>query len=1337
MSKITSESSNYRPKKFIKSNGINNLPKVAKKTISTTNEKIITTTKNKKIFISESTSNMTGPGSIIKIDNQNPNQKFYKLTTYSSNNNFHPIQVNQQPKEILLQNNNINTNQNTNVITNLNKNIIYNNNPFNNNDYYESKYQQKITHTNKEYNESGGYSSCSYDVKRTKKTIKYNYNSPERSPKILVKSILCSPISVSYTEIDKPILNKAYNEYKEETEETEIMIKTKMKKIWENEGKCVTESNFSYIGDNNYNNNNDIIEEYEKKIEELNSTVYSLKNIKTTLEQQIEELTNNLNNKEFLNMGMQSFHFNFIKFNKNNNKIDNELLCWNEIIQKENINSINIVKTKNIKKPLLIQNLEKIDIYRKKKQKNVIEYGTYLEILTPNTTTKYFSNISIEYGNEIYIPGKVKFKNKKQSLKGFDILRKPKQKYIIQYIDEIKISMDTNLKLKQKPKFNNIIEETNNIFIPSKKKELFTWDTFFGQELYILAKKKKKKKFEIVFLDDIEILKTPRPQNEIQFNETIGIIPEPKAPFEINFTEEFYIPESINKLKAIPKPINKIVNRDKIRLLGKNIGKNIIQKVSLIEIYPLIKQKIIEYVENDSIFIPGLIRPDNVIEEGDYIQIFPEYIKSIELICETCDLINIFGFDIPKNEQQTLEGFDIISITKPINENIIEQIDPIFIEPTPKMPNLDIEYGDEVFIEQLLKPENDMITLKGFTILKSEKPLNEIEFIDEIELQPEVKQPFELLFQNNELFSIESIKKPENKLHRIDGFEIIINKPKTKIIMEKVNDINILGKIKSNVLVVEFGDEIIIEEEDRPIYKKQRTEEVKLLKKPKMKNIKQNTSSFQLLKKFKLKSIKPKNKIQKCENINLYPKTIKKNNKLEIYFGEELYIEGIIKPNEEKEIITEPKKPIKLICQKKESFTIKHLKKTKNKNKIHRIGAFDILKQLKPNNNIYQKLSRFYIGGNKKITKNIDYYYNINRYYDNIIENAENFQIISVSIRELYQQRLQGFMICKKEKKPFEMEKNYNFIILKEYDTLFGRSMWKNLYIQNEHFNIQNERKFKNEIQDDFLIEGNSQSSKFKDTFLINDSFTNSRDLSSDICRFCGGKKRLNDDFVSDKKINILKSKKENYNYRKNTNNSNVHVVKNNLYKTLLALPQNEIDYINNIEISYINENNKYIYNSDDEEIRSKKYYQNNINNYNKKYNINKNAKIFEYNKNYNNNLSSNTTSDICNISQTTDDFRKYENNTLKTSKRIKTSNIVRKRIIHGNEINYNNYNNYQKGFSRYTFYRQFSNSGGETSNRMYQSKSKSQLKTIPLNKNKRRKLFRFEEGKGIKIIYQ
>ena len=323
------------------------------------------------------------------------------------------------------------------------------------------------------------------------------------------------------------------------------------------------------------------------------------------------------------------------------------------------------------------------------------------------------------------------------------------------------------------------------------------------------------------------------------------------------------------------------------------------------------------------------------------------------------------------------------------------------------------------------------------------------------------------------------------------------------------------------------------------------------------------------------------------------------------------------------------------------------------------------------------------------------------------------------------------------------MEKNYNFIILKKYNTLYGRSMWNNLYIQNEHFYIQNERKFKNEIQDDFLIEGNSQSSKFKDTFLINDSFTNSRDLSLDICRFCGGKKRLNDDFISDKKINVLKSKEENYNYRKNTNISNVHVVKNNLYKTLLALPQNEIDYINNIEISCINKNDKYIYNSDDEEIRTKKFYKNNINNSNKKYNINKNTKILEYNKNYNN-ISSNNTSDICNISQTTDDFRKNENNTLKTNKRIKTSNIIRKRIIQGNEINnnnfynnYNNYNNYQKGFSRYTFYRHFSNSGGETSNRMYQRQSKSQLKTIPINKNQRRKLFRFEEGKGIKIIYQ
>jgi hypothetical protein len=57
MSKNISETSNYNQKRIIKTNNINNLPKVEKKIINQTNKEIITTKKNKKIIISEGTSN--------------------------------------------------------------------------------------------------------------------------------------------------------------------------------------------------------------------------------------------------------------------------------------------------------------------------------------------------------------------------------------------------------------------------------------------------------------------------------------------------------------------------------------------------------------------------------------------------------------------------------------------------------------------------------------------------------------------------------------------------------------------------------------------------------------------------------------------------------------------------------------------------------------------------------------------------------------------------------------------------------------------------------------------------------------------------------------------------------------------------------------------------------------------------------------------------------------------------------------------------------------------------------------------------------------------------------
>jgi hypothetical protein len=75
-----------------------------------------------------------------------------------------------------------------------------------------------------------------------------------------------------------------------------------------------------------------------------------------------------------------------------------------------------------------------------------------------------------------------------------------------------------------------------------------------------------------------------------------------------------------------------------------------------------------------------------------------------------------------------------------------------------------------------------------------------------------------------------------------------------------------------------------------------------------------------------------------------------------------------------------------------------------------------------------------------------------------------------------------------------------------------------------------------------------------------------------------------------------------------------------------------------------------------------------------------------------------------------------------------KDNNII------NNNNNYNN--NYSNKTSRYTLYINYSNAN-ETTEQIKHYQSKSQIKSIPINKNRKRKLFRFEEGKEIKVIYQ
>ena len=1124
------------------------------------------------------------------------------------------------------------------------------------------------------------------------------------------------------------------------------MVKNKKSKIWGNETKCVTECNLSLIGEEKKEDNKYeyMIEEYEEKIKELNSTIFSLRTNKNHLMKQIEELkivsnkNAKLKNNFCDNLNLESFHLNIIHDKKKS---------WNELLKRHKNNQINIFPKKNIIKMNKMQSLGNFSILGRQKPLNIIEYGDFLEILYVGNKKFKNDKLSFDYGDEIFIPGKSDkkvYKNKMERLKGFNILKKPKikSKNRIEKLNGIKIIPKENPKLKNKPKFNNIIETTNNIYIPRKAKELFTWDTFYGQELYILSNKKKKA-LDIDFLDGLEILKVSKPENEIEFNEPFAIMPEPKAPLEINYVEELYIPESIKKLKSPQKPSNKIVYRDKIRLLGKKLGNNIVQKVSLVEIYSVPKPKIIEYEEKESIFIPGIVKPENIIYFNDEIEIIHEKLLA-EYKCEACDNIDLLGLE-PEFEEERLESFDIYGNEK---QDIIDE-----------RRNLEITFGEEIIIESELRPENEIQSLQGFDLFKKQKPLNKIEIRDDIELLGEESPQLNLTLEEIDLFTINQLEKPKNKLQRVSEVKILkktknkyINrlfksgslsilskkKQKPRNYIQNTECVNILGLKKENINEIVFNDEMIIEGLEKPLNTIQRTQEVKIIKKPKIKikNTKQKSSEFQILKKAKPKQ---KNRIQKNDSVNIYPeqKLLPIKNDYEIVFGDEVIILQIEPNNEIQSLkgfnILKKKKPLNEIeIQINEEIQILPRKKI-SKNQAQRANALSRC----------QKVEEFIIKPKQIKLQNI----NKKKITENIIDNTANFQIISVCVRELYQQRLQGFVIYKKDKEPNEIEKNYSFIIKKEYDALLARPLWDNLYIQKEDYIItsnpskiiRNKNILTNEVQDDFLIEANSLNSKYKESY-INDSFTNtnSRDLSVDICKVCGGRK------IYENNSNYNCSYRNKNEYKKVNNiysaNKKVNVTNNQIYKTLLALPQNEIDYINNIEIGPENLKDRVLF-SDDEFIKEKtgfnkrKYRAKNKNNTkydNKSYDININKKS----KNINNlNF---TNSEICNYSKNTEEKnlkqnmdsnyrinKKFITNTMLRKKYYKYNNKTSDNNISDNDNDNNNF--YQSGTSQYTYYKNCTNS----------RQNKTQLKTMVINHNRKRKLFRFEEGKGIKVIYQ
>ena len=378
-------------------------------------KQIINSTRTKKIIISKNNNDFQySPKRIIytnKIYNNRMESPTYTKVTQKYNN-----KINSQEEE------KADNHSYKNIIYKKNENdIIYNKDDFNNNKFYQKKLQNEYHQKEK----SNNYKKIiTYDLLKNKKLLNYNSNykiSPKKDSKILLKSVICSPVSVHYTEIKDAEL-KLQKEYIEKTEEIEeeeeITIKNKIINIWSNTNKVIKNSSFSLISE-------EVSDKYEKKIEELNEIISNL----------MKEKEQN-QNKLFFDNIIQSFNFKLKGKNIKKEKLNENVFL--------NIEEIKI-NPDEFKQPV-------------HSQKSSNEFEKINDIIIPGQKKKRFSFDKI-YGQELCILSNKKKKNilkinHRDSIQIFE--KKEKFPLKINSIEEICLSGDEYFLNKE---IENKIEE--------------------------------------------------------------------------------------------------------------------------------------------------------------------------------------------------------------------------------------------------------------------------------------------------------------------------------------------------------------------------------------------------------------------------------------------------------------------------------------------------------------------------------------------------------------------------------------------------------------------------------------------------------------------------------------------------------------------------------------------------------------------------------------------------------------------------------------------------------------------------------------------------------------
>ena len=394
----------------------------------------------------------------------------------------------------------------------------------------------------------------------------------------------------------------------------------------------------------------------------------------------------------------------------------------------------------------------------------------------------YITGDSIQYDDnkiqemdKIIILKKQKEENKIQKGDNFVLLYKKKNVLLVQKLDSLTIEKES------KEKFENIIENNEEIFIPQKVKEKKELSTKLVESISLERIKYPENLAQII--DKLEISGFTKPINQIEEKESI-CIPQIQKP-EIKL-------ENIDKIQiSLEKPILKemqINNQDNINLLEINKPENIIEYLDSLLIKPVTKKEL-NFQKCDELPFEGINREENEIQKVEFIEILKtekSFIQEIELIeslylpskpkdqLKSENIDNISFKEITKQENQIQLSDEFNIIKSPINKSLNYHKEPILdflIEPT--FIPLEIQLIDKLIIDGITQPENELQKLETIEItpITQEKQFKNV--ITNSFLLEDNKQKSENNIEKNNNFAIKPKPKKPLEYQRVES--VIVN----------------------------------------------------------------------------------------------------------------------------------------------------------------------------------------------------------------------------------------------------------------------------------------------------------------------------------------------------------------------------------------------------------------------------------------------------------------------------------------------------------------------------------------------------------------------------------